>query len=890
MKDSCRVLTRDVKRIFAVPRSLIIVIGILVTPALYTWLNILAFWNPYNATENLPIAVVNNDVGTESSLTGQLNVGDLVVDKLSENKQLGWQFTDQATANHKIRTGEVYATFVIPKTFSKDLVDIFSGQLHQPTIAYNVNEKKGAIAPKITDAGSNELDIQITSTFRGKVGEAIAQALRDGALEIDINVADAQGSALDALGGINRDLADAQGTLDSASASLTGSLQTMKKVRATLAAADPALADVSAALSDAQDVLGTVVSDASEFAAQAGQASISAQKALNESSAAADSAVSNATNKLTEIDSQLQSGIKRSNTSIEKMREQIAILERFPQTQKLAAKLKSQLDEIQDLLDKVGKTGSDATKASKDLQALMKSFNQSLTDAQHGSTGLREQSTRTASQLNSQVTQLSAQLGAINSAVGTARISLKEISTLTHGIDDQIRDTQNVLDQVQDNLNLLSNTASGAQTDVATLATALRTGPLETVIGLDPTNIGRYLTSPVKFDQQTLFPINSYGSGMAAMFLNLSLWIGALILVIIFRVEVDKEGFDWLSLRSAYLGRFMLSGVLSIGQGLIVSVGSLLLGVKAANAPAFIATSMLIGPCYLAIIYALAAAFSHVGRALAILLVVLQIPGASGIYPIELMPRFFRQLYPMLPFSYGIDAIRETIGGFYHGRFWHVMTILLLMSVTMFLLGFVGRRRFGYFTQLFYDDLARTELVVNEDVQLQSRGYRLSNIIALLANRKEFSTRIRRRQEEFNTRYPALINGLSSVGILGLVVLGMISWLTSASKPVLLGIVAVWGVAIMGTLVGVVVLKSSIERAERLSHLTEDELFESLARQREANAIKTENRSENPSSEHYRSRSKRRLLSASVRADAADESTEESLGESDASATSEETR
>ncbi len=890
MKDSCRVFARDVKRIFAVPRSLIMVIGILVTPALYSWLNILAFWNPYNATENLPIAVVNNDVGTESALTGQLNVGNLVVDKLSENKQLGWQFTDQATANHKIRTGEVYATFVIPNTFSKDLVDIFSGQLHQPTIEYNVNEKKGAIAPKITGAGANELDIQITSTFRGKVGEAIAQALRDGALEIDANIAGAEGSALDALSGINRDLVDAQGTLDSASASLTASLQTMKKVRATLAAADPALADVSAALSDAQGILGTVVSDASEFAAQAGQASINAQKALNESSAAADSAVSNATNKLTEIDSQLQSGIKRANTSIEKMREQISILERFPQTQKLAAKLKSQLNEMQDLLDKVGKTGADATKASKDLQALMKSFNQALTDAQHGATGLREQSTRTASQLNSKVTQLSAQLGAINSAVSTARISLKEISTLTRGIDDQIGDTQKVLDQVQDNLNLLSNTASGAQTDVATLATALRTGTLKTVIGLDPTNIGRYLTSPVKFDQKPLFPINSYGSGMAAMFLNLSLWIGALILVIIFRVEVDKEGFDWLSLRSAYLGRFMLSGVLSIGQGLIVSVGSLLLGVKAANAPAFIATSMLIGPCYLAIIYALAAAFSHVGRALAILLVVLQIPGASGIYPIELMPRFFRQLSPMLPFSYGIDAIRETIGGFYHGRFWHVMAVLLLMSVTMFLLGFVGRRRFGYFTQLFYDDLARTELVVNEDVQLQSRGYRLSNIIALLANRKEFSARIRRRQEEFNARYPALIKGLSSVGILGLVVLGMISWLTSASKTVLLGLVAVWGVAIMGTLVGVAVLKSSIERAEGLSHLKEDELFESLARQRDANAIKTANRSENLGSEHYRSRSKRRLISASVRVDAADDSSEQSAGESDASATSEETR
>lgn len=864
MKDSWRVFTRDVKRIIAVPRSLIIVLGILVTPALYTWLNILAFWNPYTATENLPIAVVNNDVGATSTLTGQLNIGDLIVEQLSENEQLGWQFTDQDTANRKIRAGEVYATFVIPKTFSKDLVDIFSGQRRQPTIEYYVNEKKGAIAPKITDVGANELDVQITSTFRGQVGEAIAQTLRDGGLEIDANVVGAQGSTVDALGGINRDLADAQVALDSASASLTGSLETMKKVRAALAAADPALADVSAALSNAQDILGTVVSDASEFAATAGKASITAQKALNESSAAASSAVSNATSKLTEMDSQLQSGVQRANASIVKMRAQIEVLEESPQTQKLAAELNTRLNDMQNLLAKVGKTGSDAVKTSEDLQALMKAFNQAVTDAQQVTTGLREKSSQSASTLNARVTQLSAQMGAIKSAVITARNSLTEISTLTHGVDDQIANTQNVLAQVRGNLNGLVSTARGAQTDVATLATALRTGPLEKVIGLDPTNIGRYLTAPVKFDQQTLFPINSYGSGMAAMFINLSLWIGALILVIIFRVEVDKEGFGWLSLRSAYLGRFMLSGALSIGQGLIVSAGSLLLGVQAVNAPAFIATSMLIGPCYLAIIYALAAALSHVGRALAILLVVLQIPGASGIYPIELMPRFFRQLSPILPFSYGIDAMRETIGGFYDGRFWHVMAVLLIMSVTVVLLGFVGRRRLGYFTQLFYDDLARTELVVNEDVQLQSRGYRLSNIIALLGNRKEFSTRIRRRQEKFNARYPALINGLSSVGILGLVVLGLISRFTSASKPVLLGIVAIWGLVIMGTLVGVVVLKSSIERAERLSHLTEDELFESLARQRDVNTTKT--------------------------ADAAEQSTEEPTDKTDASATSEEAR
>ncbi len=881
MRDGWRIFARDIKRIIAVPRSLIIIFGILLTPALYTWLNILAFWNPYNATENLPIAVVNNDEGAQSALTGKLNVGGLIVEQLAENDQLGWQFTDQDTAHHKIKAGEVYATFLIPKTFSKDLVGIFSGERRQPSIEYYVNEKKGAIAPKITDVGANELDIQITSIFRGQVGEAIAQALRGGGLEIDANVAGAQGSALDALSGINRDLADAQVTLDSASSALTDSLQTMKKSRAALAAADPALTDLSAALSDAQNILATLVSDASEFAAAAGQASVSAQKALNESSAAAGSAVANAANKLTEIDSQLQSGIQRANSSIEKMRAQIEVLEKFPQTQKISDELKSQLNDMQNLLAKIGKTGVDAAKTSENLKALMKAFDQALADAQHTATDLRKHSTQITSALNAQVTQLSAQLGAIKSAVSTARISLTEISALTHGVDRQIADTQNVLDQMQSDLKGLSGTARAAQVDVAALATALRTGTLKTLIGLDPANIGRYLTSPVKFDQQTLFPVNSYGSGMAAMFINLSLWIGALILVIIFRVEVDKEGFGWLSLRSAYLGRFMLSSVVSIGQGLIVSVGSLLMGVQAVSAPAFIAASMLIGPCYLAIIYALAAAFSHVGRALAILLVVLQIPGASGIYPIELMPGFFRQLSPMLPFSYGINAMRETIGGFYEGHFGHAIAVLLMMSATMFLLGFAGRRRLGYFTQLFYDDLARTELVVNEDVQLQSLGYRLSNIIALLGNRKEFSIRIKQRQEKFNTHYPALIKGLSIVGISGLVALGVISRLTSASKPVLLGIVAIWGLLIMGALVGVVVLKSSLERAERLSHLTEDELFESLARQRDVNGAKTAHRLEILNSEESLSCSESPRITASAREETVNQSTEKPAGEID---------
>ncbi|MDO5034238.1 MAG: YhgE/Pip domain-containing protein, partial [Actinomycetaceae bacterium] len=272
--------------------------------------------------------------------------------------------------------------------------------------------------------------------------------------------------------------------------------------------------------------------------------------------------------------------------------------------------------------------------------------------------------------------------------------------------------------------------------------------------------------------------------------------------------------------------------MLSMAQGLIVSIGSLLIGVETASPLAFIATAVIIGPFYLAFTYGLAAAFSHVGRALAILLIILQIPGASGIYPIELMPGFFRGLYPLLPFSYGIDAMRETIGGFYEGRYWQVMAVLAIMSLAALILGFIGRRQLGYFTQLFYDELARTELVVNENVQLRGAGYRLSNIIALLSNRKEFSDKLQKRQERFDAHYRLIMNGVSILGLLGLLVLGLVSNFTSVSKPGLLGLFTIWGLITIGALVGTEGLKSSLERAKELSTLSEDELFDSLSRSR----------------------------------------------------------
>ena len=821
--------SRDVRRILAVPRSLIIVVGVLLTPALYSWFNILAFWNPYLETGQLPIAVVNNDEGATSTLTGEINAGDRITAQLERHDQLGWKFLSEDEATDKLSRGELYATFVIPASFSEDLVGIFSGERDQPTIDYYVNEKKGAIAPKITDAGASALDIEITSAFREQVGQAIVQALRDSGIDFDERVTGAEGSAQDALQGIGTDLADAQGSLDSASASLDDSSQTLVDVCNAVAAADPVLADMSAALADARGLLDTVVADAQAFAAAAGQASTAAQQALGESSAAAVTAITTVTGRLDEVQTGLQSTTERLADVLDAVRDRMTALESLPGVDRAVADLTTRLDAVRGFVDQVRQAGIDASTVASDIDALTQSFDDALAAAEDVAGATRDQAAEAVSVLTSQVTALSSALGELTSTVDTTRTSLTQITSLVDGLDEQIASTQGVLAQAKGNVSGLADSVRTAQADVAALASALQSGTLETIMGLDAVNIGQYLASPVEFDQQALYTVTSYGSGMAAMFINLSLWIGAFMLIIIFRVEVDTEGFAALALRSAYLGRFILLGRLAMAQGLIVSIGSLLIGVQPANPAAFVATAAIIGPCYLAIIYALAAALSHVGRTLAVVLIVLQIPGASGIYPIELMPGFFRGLYPLLPFSYGIDAMRETIGGFYGHHYARLMGVLLVMSAVALVAGFIGRRHLAYFTGLFYEDLGRTELVAHENVEVRRTGYRLSHVIALLSNRREFAATLARRQETFDARYPTIVRSLTALGIAGVIVLAIVARATTISKPGLLAVAMIWGLLIIGALIATEGLKRSLVHADELSRLDEDEIFTSLA-------------------------------------------------------------
>lgn len=153
MGNVLRVFKRDVLRLLKAPCALVVVIALLVLPSVYTWYNVVGFWNPYDNTGNLRVCVVNEDAGASSELTGELHVGDMIVEELRENEQLDWAFVDRATAMDELDAGASYAAFVIPEDFTERLLSLTTGDFVQPELAYYVNEKTGPVAPKITDTG-----------------------------------------------------------------------------------------------------------------------------------------------------------------------------------------------------------------------------------------------------------------------------------------------------------------------------------------------------------------------------------------------------------------------------------------------------------------------------------------------------------------------------------------------------------------------------------------------------------------------------------------------------------------------------------------------------------------------------------------------------------------
>ncbi|WKT89945.1 YhgE/Pip family protein [Microbacterium maritypicum] len=835
MKHGWRIYKRDVKRLSRVPKAWIIIIGVLITPALYAWFNINAFWDPYANTANIRVAVVDLDEGATSDLTGHIDIGEQVTEQLEDNDQLGWQFMGEDEAQEAVKKGDVYAAIVIPAQFSEDLLSITSGDFTQPALQYYVNEKAGAIAPKITDVGASELDKQVTTAFKEQVALAATNALKDVGDSTELRLLNARDNTLNAFDQATQTLSSARENLAETQEGLTSSRGTLSSARGTLGDVDKTLGDVQKSLAQTQSIITETQKEVIAFTDSATTAFLKGTTLLADASSKANVSITRLTQSLEQAGVRIDAGIDDVSNVLKANEAAAARLQTLLDNTDLSDDTKQRLTEViaslqqrnatdQQLLADLKTLKASASDTVASVQATADAVDQAMQDTRDASAAMRDILTRTVPSLNSAMSQLSASVGSFSAALDAQKGVLAQADQLLAGLDSQLVATSSALQSFDNDLAGIEQGLQTSRTDVVALNAASEWGLLGTLTDLEPEQIAQFISSPVEVDEHLVFPVDTYGSAMAALFTNLSLWIGAFVLMVIFRVEVDTEGVEDVTVRQAYFGRFFLFATLAIGQALIVCIGNLIIGVQTVSAAAFVGTGVLIALAYVSIIYALCVAFGHVGRGLCILLVIMQIPGASGLYPIELMPGFFRAIYPLLPFSYGIDAMRETIGGFYGGHYWRFLGALAVFVALAFLVGLVLRRRLANFTLLFNRQVLSTDLLIGEKVQVVGSGYRLTDVIRALSNRAEYRDDLARRAEPFTRRYPTLLKATVLTGAAGLVVLGVLTWALPESKALLLGLWTLWILLVIGFLVTIEYIKHSFQNGEEVAALDEAEL------------------------------------------------------------------
>ena len=767
------IFLRDVKRILRNPVALVVTMGVAIIPSLYAWCNILANWDPYANTGNIQVAVANEDEGTTSTLVGHLNAGQQTVTQLKSNRQLGWRFVSKQHAVDGVKAGKYYAAIVLPKDFSSSLIGTVTGEKNQPSITYYINEKMNAIAPKITDTGATTIDEQINATFVSSVADAVAKQVKAAAGNTTDSLHTAQSDVVN-------NLNDTINQLETVQQQLGGTRSTLDKATTTIDSAKQTNTALASEIDDALDIITNTSDLLAQTRAQTQRFSTTLTGALDNGSTQLSGlqvTVGNVTGTMLNGLNTTQDALSQVSSSMRGVN--------------------STAGEALDGMDNALKaSGLDPdSQTYKDLSTQISEARKQLTFQQqrinafdHDTTSIITSGKNTATALNSDITSLSnngtaamakarANLtdavmpnlstgldtlslanGSLAGTLTTLQGTLKQGNGLLDQLSRTVSQTNATLAGTQTQLANLSKQLSTTRTDVASLSSSRMFQQLSEMLGLNANEIGSFVGEPVHLDEKVLYPVENYGSAVTPFYTNLALWVGGFVLVAIYKLEVDRdEKIRKYTPRQGYMGRWLLFVTVGFLQAIIATIGDLALGIQCEHPFLFVLAGVFASFVYVNIIYALAVAFRHIGKAIAVILVIIQIPGAAGLYPIEMMPEFFRRLKPFLPFTYGINAMRGPIGGMYANHYWLDMLSLFWYLPAALFIGLVVRKLALNLNRLFDNRLADTDLMITEHNEGTVEPLKFTAAAQQFA--EDYPEVISQRALHFFRLYPRLVRG-----------------------------------------------------------------------------------------------------------------------------------
>lgn len=725
MKNIWTVFQNDLKKIYGNVIAMIVIMGITVLPTLYAWFNISGSWDPYQNTGNLKVAVASEDAGYEGTLLPvQLNIGDQVLAALGTDSQLDWVFTTSQEAEDGVSSGDYYAAIVIPEDFSRDMMQVFTSGAVHPEITCFINEKENAIAPKVTEKGAGEVQQQINNAFIEKVSQAALSALqlvsraaeqtgdRSVAenlaasllrLSSDLDTAAGTVQAFADLAGASEDMLDTTADfLEQSGAASGGSLAALKE-------ADRGMDSLSDTLSGTTDLVNQALSQSASFYR-------SVDALIGEALDTCQEDARTAASTLEELSGRTQRLIDRYcqiSSALDRIAKAAPLLS--PAVDLLNQKIQAAIDVQTSIRDELNQDAAALTGAVSDASAIRDRASDLISQ---GSSAVQSVQTDYEDNIKGQLGTLADSLCSSSSDLS---VLVEQLNESTQALSDLAGNTASDLSEIKSALarsSSLLQDSSDRLAEAAQELTSRESEGLDAVAGLlseDPRAVTAFLSSPVSLKETRMYAVENYGSAMAPFYSTLAIWVGAVVMAAMLKVAVP----DTLRGRlvhprehQLYIGRLLLFLCLGFVQSTLICLGDLyFLEIQCRHPFLFVAAGWFSSFVYVNLIYALTVSFGDIGKAAAVVLMVMQVAGSGGTFPIEVAPPFFRAVYPLLPFTHSMNAMRECIAGFYKTTYLQEMAFLGLFLIPSLLLGLFLRKPVMGLNRRFMKKLEDTRIL-----------------------------------------------------------------------------------------------------------------------------------------------------------------------------------
>lgn len=668
----------------------IVVIALVVLPSLYAWFNIEASWDPYGNTKGIPIAVVNNDIG--AVLKGKkINIGREVVLALRENKSFGWKFVDSVEADNGVKQGKYFASITVPKDFSAKIATVLSDIPKKPELIYTVNEKINAITPKITVKGAEGLQDEISKNFVKIASRVIFTIFNQLGIELQKNLPDIE-KLKTMIFWLNDHLGEAETIIDTAD-------RTGAQAEKIVADLKIHVTKVQGIIDKARGLTGQVTNffDKNKEAFSNLGPTIKQNLLYMQQNAAS---IEQLTGLLLSTNASQEDKKNVLNDSITRLSTLI----------NLETLLINLFESLNGLGNNpvFGQQLASITKekaASENLLHLLTNIQTQADPTQ----ALVHQAVESSTAVTSDFNQITANYDTVVAPKFQQLSESAKIIPITANdfftkADQTMPQIKKILDDASNGINigrrdiaLIKKDFPDVKQKIAKLANEIRqfekTANIQEIIDLLRNNAMKesdYFAKPVVMKEKRLFPIQNYGSAMSPFYTTLSLWVGTMLLISLIPVEIPASVY---SPNQVYLGRLLTFLTFALCQSIIVTLGDLyLLKTYVAVKLWFVLFGLLMSAIFMLITYTLVSIFGNVGKGLAIVLLVLQVSGSGGTFPIQIMTPFFQRLNPLLPFTYAISLMRESVGGIQ----WEVakrdLAIFLLIAIITLLFGLLLKR------------------------------------------------------------------------------------------------------------------------------------------------------------------------------------------------------